>query len=130
MKLTTDYRGFAALMSVIIIALVLMLVTTSLSFGGYYTRFNTLDKEFKEISVALAESCVEVARLRLAKDPLYSPADEVVSLGEGTCRIVSVSVSGGTIHTAAEYKDHLTYLEVSVNPLTQNIISWREVAGF
>jgi hypothetical protein len=128
MKLTTDDRGFAALISVIIIALVLMLVTTSLSFGGYYTRFNTLDKEFKEISVALAESCVEVARLRLAKDSLYSPTDEVVSLGGGTCLIVSAT--SGVIHTSAEYKNHSTFLEVSVDPLTQSIISWREVAGF
>jgi hypothetical protein len=69
-----------------------------------------------------------VARLRLARDPLYNPTDETVSLGEDTCLIVSVT--SGVIHTSAEYKDHSTFLEVSVDPLTQSIVSWREVAGF
>jgi hypothetical protein len=128
MKLTTYDKGFAALISVIIIALVLMLVTTSLSFSGYYTRFNTLDKEFKEISVALADSCVEVARLRLAKDPLYSPSNEAVSLGDDTCHIVSVA--SWVIHTEGKHKDHSTYIEVEVEPVTLRIVSWREVASF
>lgn len=115
-------------MSVIIIALVLMLVTTSLSFSGYYTRFNTLDRELKEVGAALAESCVEVARLRLAKNSLYNPTDEVVALRNGTCRIVSIT--NGTIHAEAQYKDHYTYIEVEVDPTTLRVISWREVASF
>ena len=61
--------GFIALMSAIIISVILLLVTTTLSLNGFYSRSNILDSEMKEKSAWLANACLEKARLILATNP-------------------------------------------------------------
>src|SRR3989344_2331312 len=57
--------GFIALISAVIISLVLMVVVFSVSTLAFFSRFNQLDSEYKEKSSALAESCVDLAILKL-----------------------------------------------------------------
>jgi type II secretory pathway component PulK len=71
-----NQKGFIALISVVIISFVLLLVATTLSTKGFYARFNILDSESKERSNALADACIETARLKLANDTSYT-ADNV-----------------------------------------------------
>src|SRR5690348_11814933 len=94
--------GFIALTSAIIIAVLILAITLSLSFAGFFARFNVLDSESKERSFALAEACANNARVE-AISGTYS-ANESISIGPGAadnCTVVSSEadqpVSGETL---------------------------------
>ena len=59
------------------------------SFTGFLSRSNQSESYYKEISRSLAESCVELARLELATDPLYD-GDEPRDVGDETCQILPI----------------------------------------
>ena len=82
--------GYIALMSVIIISLILLAFTAVLSMSGYFSRFNALAGEYKRVSLGLAESCVNVALLKIAQNPNYT-GDETVPVGTNNCNIKLVS---------------------------------------
>jgi len=125
--------GFVALISVIIITALLLIISFTLSFAGYYARFNTLNMEFKKQSVALAEACVDTARLDIASG--ITPPN-TVSIGADHCTIVSVVTVGSQtiIETQAAYnnvcyKNICTNLKVIVDS-NNLIVSWQEVPHF
>ncbi|MEK9179801.1 MAG: hypothetical protein AAB897_00075 [Patescibacteria group bacterium] len=128
--------GFVALTSAIIIGVILMAVTLSLSFTGFFARFNILETEFKERSFALAEACVDSALLKLALDSGYS-GGETISVGDYTCDVIFVAEEATgelTIKTQAEYPQigaerTVTNLVFVVEETSLDIISWEEVAS-
>jgi hypothetical protein len=81
--------GYVALISVIIISLTLLGLTSVLSMSNYFSRFNVLDKEYKRVSLGLAESCANVALLKIAQDPSYAVATTVL-VGSQSCIIESI----------------------------------------
>jgi len=131
-------KGFIALTSAIVIVLVLVTITVVVSISGFLGRFNILNVEFKEKSYGLAEACVEVAIIKLANNPLYSPSNECVPVddsclpppGENTCTIVSVTGGANkTIRAKAVYRESHTNLEATVDS-SYKIIDWKECANF
>ncbi len=84
-------RGFIALMSAVLVSALMIgfLFTTNRS--GFNARFDALDSEFKHIASNLAESCVNQALLKLAQDYQYDPNNEAITIGDGTCYIVSTT---------------------------------------
>lgn len=120
--------GFIALMSAIIISVLLLAITVSLGFAGFFTRFNILDSESKERSMALAEGCVDMAVLKLTQDPYYNPVNEVVTIGGQQCTIVSLAIFGNQIiiRTQAVVNKAYTNLVVTVDD-DFAIISWQEL---
>lgn len=123
-------RGFIALMSVIIISAVLLLVVTTLSFTGFYSRFNMLDAELKARSAAAADACADTAILKLAQN--LDPGDLVLSLNSlDQCRVGSVS--GATQKTfriqATSSESAVTNLEVTLNT-DFSVASWQEISTF
>src|SRR5260221_6266642 len=86
-------KGFIALMSAIIISVLLLAITLSLSFSGYFTRFNIVDSESKERSSALGESCGDAAILKLIsnKDYVLTASDHAIPVGTDACNIYSIS---------------------------------------
>ncbi len=129
--------GFIAITSAVVIAVLLMSITLSLSLTGFFARFNILDMEYKERSVFLAESCAEVAMLKLANDRGYrvsNPPGEMVSWGNLNCEIFSVTESGGqiTIKTRAYFPQSgvnrtATNIVVVVGVTDLGVVSWEEV---
>lgn len=83
-------KGYVALMSVIVISLILLGLTTILSMSGYFSRFNVLNGEYKRVSLGLAESCANVALLKIAQNPNYT-GGETISVGTNNCTIKSVT---------------------------------------
>ena len=121
--------GFIALISAIIIAFVLITVTVVLNFVAFYGRFNVLDSEFKETSVALAEACVDVAILEISKGSL-PVIGSPISVGSAECTVASIAGSTTKIiKIQAIYKGAYTNLKVSFTPLSQTINSWIECPG-
>lgn len=126
--------GFAALISVIILSVVLLLIATTLSMTGFAGRLNILDSEYKERSLGLAEACVDTAILRLAQTPTYSvtPPGVVVPVGGDSCNIRSITPATDpiVIQATASFQNAFTNLVVNVALADLSIISWQEVANF
>jgi hypothetical protein len=78
--MTTPSRGFIALTSAILIAAVLLGITTTLSTSGYFARGDSLTSEFKRVSLGLAESCANAALLKFATNYSYA-GNETISIG-------------------------------------------------
>lgn len=123
-------KGFIALMSAIFISVILLLIASSGSFTGLYGRFNALDSELKERSSALAEACVDTARINLANDSTYT-GSQSVALGESVCTIGPVQnntpVSGQKTFTTQGIVTHAyTNLKVVVKSSDISVVSWTE----
>ncbi|MDO8529912.1 MAG: hypothetical protein Q7S10_00655 [bacterium] len=121
-------------MSAVVISVLLLAITLSLGFSGFFTRFNILDSEFKERSAALAEGCVDVAMVEAAKE-IYS-SNKTILVGTITtddCTIVSSvkdsPIAGQTtIKTQGDTNKAYTNLKVIINNANFSIISWEECA--
>ena len=122
----TKESGFIAIISVVIIVALLMAISFALSTSGFFARANVSDSEAKEHSVALAEACVENARIKLAADPAYA-GGETMTIGGDQCTITSVT--GGAsriIRTTATFQSTVTTLRVAVSATTLQVLSWEE----
>ncbi len=124
--------GYIALISVIVISALLIAITFTLSFTGFFLRFNILDYENKNQSVGLAEACVDTTLFKLSSNPSYT-GNEDISLGTNTCHIGSISNSGSqfSFKTQSAYPPSLpqkTYTNVSIvaNTSDLSIVSWDE----
>ena len=135
---TNPEGGYIALISAIIISVLLLAITFTLSFTAFYSRFNVLDSEFKKVSSALAEACVNSAMLRIANDSSYtlSVEDELTfdpPANTKKCKIISVSSGlSKTIKTQASYRKAYTDLQVQVTYTGTDVVinSWTELAHF
>src|SRR3989338_11328489 len=107
-------EGYFALMAAIVISALLLALTFTVIFSGFFSRFNVLASESKEHSMALAEGCVDHAMLALSINPDYSPTNEVVKVGPEECVVESVEGTGGDkiIKTSGEFSQSRTNLVV------------------
>lgn len=125
--------GFVALMTAIILIAILLIVTITLNQTSFFTRGILLDSEYKERSSALAEACVDVARLKLANNILYKPINEIVPIGDRECVIRSITdhptAGQKIIETRATSSESVTNLKVTVEPQVEDIkiVSWEEI---
>lgn len=129
-NLNTSNTGYIALISTIIISVLLLTITTALSFSGFFVRFNVLGSEYKEKSNGLAEACGDAALLKLAIDPDPAhAANQTVQVGSDSCKILDVVQAGGkyTIYTQGNFQRSYTNLEILVNDIDLSIISWEEI---
>jgi len=149
MKKHSIQEGFIALTSSIIISLLLMTMVLTVSTSSFYARKGALEGENKRESLGLAESCMNIALLRLAENALYRPAldDDAVQIGDGDCVIDSVETASSVypkifdIITKSERLGAFSNIKVSIimqdpnappniSPAPPNIavLSWEEVA--
>lgn len=127
-KSLNNQGGFIALISSIIIALVLVTITFTLGFSGWFSRFTVLYAEYKEVSIGLAEACAETAILEIAKGNTPA-ANTIVSVSSNQCMIVSVVGSPQrAVKTVANYKNSYTNLKILVTRNAGNVTidSWEE----
>ncbi len=138
-------KGFIALMSVIIISAILLVLLFTLGVASFFNRFDVLDTENKRVSLALAEACVNVAMIRLAKDSTYTVSlpGECVGVGDScgaasakmVCKICGVTVGAAfpkTVEARAVYGGAFTNLSAVLTdgvPGNFTITSWRELAS-
>ena len=123
--ITHKPKGFIALVSAIIIAAILLLVTVSGGLIGIYSRFNILDSESKERSLALADACIDTLLSQLSMASAVTPGSYPV--GSDTCQILSNS---SPYQVQGIFNNAYTNVEVSIDPDTFAVTSWEEVANF
>ncbi|MFH1346922.1 MAG: hypothetical protein ABIH10_01585 [Spirochaetota bacterium] len=124
-------KGYIAIISTIIISILLMTITLTVSSMGFFSRVNILDAEFKELSFALAEACVETALLKLSWNKSYN-GNENISVGEYQCSILPIETvsSQKIIKTKAIFLKATTNLKITVQESNLLIIFWEEIAKF
>ena len=124
-------KGYIALMSAIVVSAILLVVTVTLSYTAFFARYNIIDNEYKERSVTLAESCVDMALLKLPNDPGYTGSSTVV-IGSDSCTIRPLYASGSQIiiETRAGFQNAYTNLRIAATPATLAVTSWQEIPKF
>ncbi len=131
----TRTDGFIALTSVIIISAIVMGLVFALSESGFFIRGEVLSAELKAESMALAESCADIARLKLTAEgdnPGYL-GGETVAIGAGSCEIFPIAIDGSgnkIIKTQAKPHNIYTNLKVIIDPATFALFDWEEVPHF
>ena len=121
--------GYIALMSAIIISVLLLAITVSLGFSGFFVRLNIVDSESKERSSALAEACADQAILNFTQGSSVAVTDFLVGPdASDKCNIISVTSNGNqtTIKTQAYPNKAYTNLKVVIDSNDFSIISWDE----
>lgn len=139
LNISGNEKGYIALISVIIVAAILMVITFTLGFRSFMSRINILEAEFKERSIGLAEACMDTAIIRLQDDSDYTVSLPGISVivGDESCFIKSISNTWPKIirvqakSPQSGGKISYTNLEVTVSLVSEvvTVESWKEV-GF
>ena len=93
MSYTSDTRGFAALISVLIISAILVTLTLTVSTASFFARADLMDADDAAVAVSEARGCIEAALLKLSQDSSYRPAasgDTIIVDGRHSCTIESI----------------------------------------
>ncbi len=124
-------NGYLALTSIIIISILVLTISLSLEFSGFFARFNILDSEYKERSLALADACADKALLKIVQNASY-PGNETIIIGDNSCNILPIETLGNqkTIKTSAVYQNAASNIKVIMNMTDFSIISWEELPEF
>lgn len=125
-------RGFALILSVMIIGTVLLLIAIASSRVLTAQLTSSVSLQNHLTAKYLAEGCAEKALAALAEDAFYAGAEDVI-IGTNTCTIepVTFSESLTVIQTSATIQTNIYRLQVelsSLNPPT--VSSWQRVAEF
>lgn len=130
-NLKNQESGFILLMSSIVISAILVAVVFSLSFSGFFTRFNLLDSYNKEASLNLAQSCGDIAVLKRIQDGAYA-GNETLTVGSDSCQVLTFETSGSEIiiKTTATVHNAVSNIQINLNSSTLAVNRWREVGTF
>lgn len=125
--------GFIAMFSVIIISFILILISTTLSFSNFSTRFNILDTESKNQSKLLAQACLESARLYLSINNTFSNDIVTINIDNYNCDYsIQNTLPYPTIISHSVINDAHTYFKTLVNKdnISIPIISFEELPTY
>ena len=130
-----EQSGFVALITAIVLSLILIVVTTTLNQTSFFARSVLLDSEYKERSAALAEACIDIARLKLVDDATYVGSEAYIPIGSSSCEIRplindSPSIGQKTIETRGIFLGATTNLKVVVKSDDISVVSWSELESF
>lgn len=122
-------KAFIALFSVIIISAILVLTAVTLSFSGFYARFNILDTESKERSNALADSCIDSARLAIAEGSYTTGVSINTPVDTKNCTYTINA--GGKVVATGTFENTYTYYyaEIDTADDTLPFIDFKECAS-
>ncbi len=128
-KTYTNQKGYVALTSVIFMSLLLVTITVVLSIINYYSRYNILESEFKERSVAQAESCIDKAVYNVLTGVVVTYPKTYSDLG---CTVESAVSAGSNFNVlvTGDYQNSKTKLQVQLNSANSyKVVTWQELAN-
>ena len=128
-KTSTNQQGYVALTSVIFMSLLLVTITVVLSIINYYSRYNILESEFKERSVAQAESCIDKAVYNVLTGVVVTYPKTYSDLG---CTVESAVSAGSNFNVlvTGDYQNSKTKLQVQLNSANSyKVVTWQELAN-
>ena len=121
-------KGYIAMTSAIIIAMLVMAIVFAINLTGYFNRSNVLTSELKDVSLALAEGCAEKALLKYSENTLYA-GNENITIGGKQCSILPIETSGNNkiLKTKAIVQSSASNIKVTFDSMDMTIISWEEL---
>jgi hypothetical protein len=129
------YKGYMAITTAIILAVVMMLVGISLSFSAFFSRTNGVSHTNKKKTLFAAHGCIEYGLLQLSLDNTY-PGNETITLPNEnaplTCTLLPIASSGSNkvVKTTSTVSNITTNLVLIVNAPTLTRVSLQEVKSF
>lgn len=122
--------GYLAIISSVIVTAIVMTIALVFSSSNFFGRFDTQNIEFKSLSRAAAEACLEYAKLKLAEGAYGG--NETVAVGNYTCQILAIETNGSQkiIKTKSEIQKGNTNLKLTVDSQTLKTISLEELTSF
>ncbi len=127
-----ENNGFIALISVVLISAIMMLIAITLSISSFSQRNNILALEFKERSLTNAEACADEGLLMIANGNSGIATSTINLTSEDFCELGPVPQSGNprVFYTKANFRNYVTNLKISADPVTLTVISWEEIATY
>lgn len=124
--------GYIALISMLILTAFILIIATTVALTSFLAQSAASGSYYKEVSHALAESCVQKALLSLAGNSDYAGGETVTVAGSDTCRILSVSTSGPSkvIQAQGSFQNAVTNMRVTVLASDLSITGWEEPSQF
>jgi hypothetical protein len=131
---TIDEKGFAALLTVVIISAVASLVVLGVSLRAIDEIELGFGNQESNESLTLANLCAEQALMKLLSVLDYA-GGETVTVGSETCTISSVSGTGNynrVINAESTVSNRTRRVKVTVSQISpvMEIVSWEEVGNF
>jgi hypothetical protein len=123
--------AFIALISSVIISAVLLVIVLSMTTKGFFARSNGIENQNKKISFVLAESCLDIAKLKLKQDVSYA-GGEIIPQNLGSCAICPVQYSSGKIkvYTRSAVRDSYTNLQQVLYNGDLSAVSFEEISTY
>ncbi len=120
-------KGFIALVSVLIISAAALAVLAALGLTRAYERFNALDDEYKEESIAAAESCANALILAAMSPGGYQ--GDPLTLGDITCEISSYREEGEDMaaDVGATVHRSKSLFSLLFSPADGSMLEWKEI---
>lgn len=124
-------KGYIAITTSIILAILILVVAVSLGSSSLFTRFNAVDFNNKQISYFTARSCLSYALLKLTENSNYS-GNESINVSEYQCGILPLETSGPNkiIKARSQIDGATTNLKLTVTANTLSTVSLEEVVKF
>jgi len=123
--------GYVALIAILIISFIMLSITITTGFEGFWSLSNFSNRESKEISLNLAESCLDQAIVNIIQSPSWRPPleGEILERGEYFCTIRSLERNSPdvTIETIGEFNKSFTILRAEFNEETLEIVFIEEL---
>lgn len=123
--------GYIAITTSLVLSFLILILTTSVGFSAWFSRFGSLNSTSKQISYYVAETCLEKARLKLAQNGSYA-GGENITFSSYSCFINTVTAPPGqrVIKVRAQVLGATTNLQLTVNYPQLQTISLEEVVKF
>lgn len=124
-------KGYIALMATLIISFVLLSVSIITNFGSFQSLSGALNRELKEISLNLAESCLDQAIVISIQRPNWQPPEggKRLYIEEYSCLILETEREDSliTIETEGQAGRAFTILRAVFDEENLKIISLEEI---
>lgn len=125
-------NAFIAITTSVVLSALILILTTSVGFTTWFSRFGALNSLFKETSFYVAQSCLEKAKLKIAQNSAYV-GNETINVGSYSCFIYAIEnpqAGQKVIKTRAQVSQDTTNLKLTVNHPQLTTISLEEVPKF
>src|SRR3989344_8636029 len=125
-------NGYVALTAILLISFILLSVIITASSSGFWSLSSFLNRESKEISLNLAESCLDQAIVNIIQSPSWRPPleGEILERGEYFCTIRHLARNSPDviIETVGEFNKSFTILRAEFNEETLELEELEELA--
>lgn len=129
MKSLQQPRGYAALITVVMVMLTVLAIGLTLTVMSADQLLSTLRYDIGVRTAALADSCAYDTALQLRDQGLAYVGSHTVTLSEGSCVIVVTNTTGSMVEVELDAVINTSHrlVAMTMDVSTDSILLWQEV---